>query len=348
MSEESMNKELFFKRSLLGLSALFLCGVGVLECVPADAQDASAIKADKNRFFSLPPTPWADAKEALNSRKASSKPHYMGISSKEDLSEFWPTHYKSNKYSYYDRLKKFYPGTALGANEMRITFLGSMIPPARRAQSEMSIYVEVGWVVEKDGSAHPLDQFVFDCGAGVVGNYDAMLVPYNRMDKIFITHIHGDHIGDLGHIYGFGPSQGRFSPLYVWGPGPSNIQWTEPSEYNPSPKTLGKFDDGMNVYCQMLRASLRWHTESQSFLGSSYASYTPPSKDDWYLPCEPVPVKDPRAAYDDRYNQPDYVDSPTDAYALVPFELDWTKNGSGTDQNGNPDNIAYWNKTTGV
>jgi hypothetical protein len=31
------------------------------------------------------------------------------------------------------------------ADEMRITFMGSTIPPTRRAQQMMSILVEVGW-----------------------------------------------------------------------------------------------------------------------------------------------------------------------------------------------------------
>ena len=73
MSEECVNKVLFFKRSLLGLPALFLCCMGVLECFPVNAQNASAIKVGKDRILSLPPTPWANEKEALNSRKASSK-----------------------------------------------------------------------------------------------------------------------------------------------------------------------------------------------------------------------------------------------------------------------------------
>ena len=42
-------------------------------------------------------------------------------------------------------------GTRLEPDEMRITFLGSVIPPVRRAQEEMSIFVEVGWDKFADG-----------------------------------------------------------------------------------------------------------------------------------------------------------------------------------------------------
>ena len=104
--------------------------------------------------------------------------------------------------------------------------MGSGFPPPRRAQQMMSVFVEVGW---NDKTQMPLDQFVFDCGAGVVSNYGAMNVGYGRMDKVFIAHLHGDHMSDLTHIYCFGPSADRKSPLYVWGPSRSNFAWTDPN-----------------------------------------------------------------------------------------------------------------------
>ena len=265
-----------------------------------------------------------------------------------DLDEFYPTRDKTDRYSYFEKLKAFTPGTRLAENEMRITFLGSMIPPVRRAQQEMSIFVEVGWVVDDEGNGKPLDQFVFDCGSGVCANYGAMGIPYGRMDKIFLCHLHGDHMSDLSHIYCFGPSAGRYSPLYVWGPSASGITYYDPDydENNPDPAhVFGPYDDGLTTYCQMLRAANRWHSESFSFQNTSYASYEKPST--WGISI-PDPVQDPRAPYNPRYQQIDYVDSPLDGYALVPIELDWTK--CGKDENGNPtpDNIAYHNSDTKV
>ncbi len=253
-----------------------------------------------------------------------------GGSCADDPSSFWPSHYKNNTYSYFNKLPKFTPGTPLDANEMRITFLGTDIPPVRRAQQEMSIFVEVGWN-EKTGK--PLDQFVFDCGSGVVANYGAMGIGYDRMDKVFICHLHGDHMSDLNHIYCFGPSAGRYSPLYVWGPSASGVSYTDPEG-----KSYPLYDDGTNTFCQMLRPALRWHSESFSFQNTSYASCTLPTKESWGLPCDPIPVGDGTSEADSR----------TDGYALVPIELDWTKNGSGMTPDGKPDNIAYWNKDTGA
>jgi ribonuclease Z len=87
---------------------------------------------------------------------------------------------------------------------LRITFLGTSLVP-RLNQECNSVFVEVG-----SG-----DQFVFDCGSGVVAKYNAMGIPFSRMDKIFLSHLHGDHMDDLTHIYCFGPSLDRKSPLYV-------------------------------------------------------------------------------------------------------------------------------------
>jgi ribonuclease Z len=233
-----------------------------------------------------------------------------------------------NQYSYFESLGLFNPYdpntkttiAPLGENEMRITFMGSCVPPVRRAQQMMSIFVEVGWDSRRE---RPLDQFVFDCGSGVCANYGAMNVGFGRMNKIFLTHLHGDHASDLSHIYCFGPSGDRKSPLYVWGPGPSGVQ--SPAWGDNPPRY---YDDGTNAFCENLRRAWRWHSESFSFETTSYKGYIPPTRESWGLPHDPVPVDD---------------DPPNEGYALVPIQLKWWKYGK---RRG--DNIAYWNKKTGV
>lgn len=61
----------------------------------------------------------------------------------------------------------------------------------------------------------------------------------------------------------------------------------------------------------MIRAAMRWHSESFSFQNMSYAGYDPTSiKALWGLPVDPVPVKDPRASYQggERFNEPEYME----------------------------------------
>jgi ribonuclease Z len=225
-----------------------------------------------------------------------------------------------------DSLPPFFPGKEpLSPIEMRITFLGTSCIP-RLAQECNSIFVEVGG--GKNGEA--LDQFIFDCGTGVVAKYNALGIPMRKMDKIFLTHLHGDHMSDLTHIYCFGPAQDRKSPLYIWGPGPSGL--TDPVNshvYN---------DDGLNMFCQKFRDMMRWHTESFSFGSTADNDYDPPTQADWGLPVKPVPVV-PTIGPPDPTNENGYA---VDGYSIVPIELDWTKKGD------KDDNIAYQNAATGV
>jgi ribonuclease Z len=230
-----------------------------------------------------------------------------------------PTYQATNTYTYFQGLEPFNPNTALETNEMRITFMGSMIPlPVRRAQAEMSVFVEVGWIPDpKDYYYHgrAVDQFVFDCGAGVSANYAASVVGFRRMDKVFINHLHGDHMSDLIHLYCFGPSGDRKSPLYVFGQGPSGV------ESPPDSKIF--YDDGVSNFCAMARNACRWHSESFSFQPTRYTNYVAPTRESWGLPVDPVPVSD---------------DLSDDAFAMIPITLNWTNIGG----------VAYHNQDTRV
>ena len=226
--------------------------------------------------------------------------------------------YKSNAtYSYYyQQLQPFKLPTPLASNEMRITFMGSMIPlPVRKAQAEMSVFVEVGWQEDPNDAYYhgrAVDQFMFDYGCGVSANYAAASVGFRRMDKLFINHLHGDHMSDLIHLYCFGPASDRKSPLFVFGQSASGV---------PDPATGAVYDDGVSNFCAHVRSACRWHSESFSFLPTGSTNLTFPTKERWGLPVDPVPVSN---------------DSTNDAYAMVPIELKWDAIGG----------IAYNNPTT--
>jgi ribonuclease BN (tRNA processing enzyme) len=92
-------------------------------------------------------------------------------------------------------------------DEMRVTFMGTA-PMIRPGQANTSIFVELG-----NG-----DSFIFDIGEGAVANYIAAGVPLNKMNNIFITHLHVDHFGSLPYVYAFGAWSGRWhEPLRVFG-----------------------------------------------------------------------------------------------------------------------------------
>ena len=232
----------------------------------------------------------------------------------------------TQQYTYFENLKTFTPGTPLEDDELRITFVGSGFPPPRRAQAEMSVFVEVGpWTVDSAGYGQATDSFLFDIGSGAFTNTTALNISPAKLDKVFISHLHGDHMGDLPHLYWFGPSSDRKAPLFVFGPSASGVP--TPEKWGSAPAGT-VYDDGTRAMCEHLRSMMRWGTESFSFQTTS----TPDSKGvkgvDFWVP-------DTRGAVGD--------DPAADGYAIVPVELDWTKSGEQAD-----DNIAYRNDKTGV
>jgi ribonuclease Z len=103
----------------------------------------------------------------------------------------------------------YFPNTEpLGEDEMRVIALGTGTPNFRRAQASASWLVELG-----NG-----DKFLFDIGTGSIANLAALEIPYTYLDKIFISHLHVDHIGDLDAMFIGGWVSNRTVPLKVWGP----------------------------------------------------------------------------------------------------------------------------------
>jgi ribonuclease Z len=97
---------------------------------------------------------------------------------------------------------------ALGADEMRVVACGTGMPLPRRSQAAACFLVELG-----NG-----DKFLFDIGPGSVSNLGCLQVPYDDLDKVFLTHLHTDHVGDLSALWAGGWVGGRHGPLRVWGP----------------------------------------------------------------------------------------------------------------------------------
>ena len=103
----------------------------------------------------------------------------------------------------------YYPNTEeLGADEMRVIACGTGMPTTRAAQAAACFLVELG-----NG-----DKFIFDIGSGSAERISSLQIPYDYLDKIFIGHLHADHIGSLAEIFIGGALMGRQKPLRIWGP----------------------------------------------------------------------------------------------------------------------------------
>ncbi len=123
----------------------------------------------------------------------------------------------------------------LAENEMRITTIGSGNPPVRRGQASTSWLVELG-----NG-----DYFIFDVGGGTVPALWSLRIPLASLDKLFVTHLHLDHVGGILNLW---DSMGwaRNTPLHVWGASGSTPEL------------------GVAAFVDHIQKAALWHTRSKT------------------------------------------------------------------------------------
>ena len=109
-----------------------------------------------------------------------------------------------------ERARGFYAPNSedLRPDEMRLIACGTGMPTARPKQAASCWLLELG-----NG-----DKFIFDIGTGSAERLSALQIPYNYLDKVFLSHLHTDHFGDLDALFVGGALAGRQKPLRVWGP----------------------------------------------------------------------------------------------------------------------------------
>jgi ribonuclease Z len=133
--------------------------------------------------------------------------------------------------------RTYFPGTEkLGANEMRVTALGTGMPNQSPSNVAASFLVELG-----NG-----DSFLFDLGTGATDRLAGLEVDYSKLDKVFASHLHTDHVGDVGALWVGGWLNGRYTPLHVYGPSGS------------SPEL------GTKVHIDHIRAAWAWDVTSRA------------------------------------------------------------------------------------
>ena len=103
----------------------------------------------------------------------------------------------------------YFPGTeALAPDEMRLIACGTGMPTARESQAASCWLLELG-----NG-----DKFLFDGGTGSAARIASLNIPYEYLNKIFISHLHTDHFGDFSAYFVGGWLAGRQGPLHIYGP----------------------------------------------------------------------------------------------------------------------------------
>ena len=103
----------------------------------------------------------------------------------------------------------YFPNTELlGDDEMRVTALGTGMPNQTRAAVSISYLVELG-----NG-----DKFLFDMGSGSMANLFSLRPDFSKLDKVFASHLHIDHVGDFMGLHIGGWLSGRYTPIHIYGP----------------------------------------------------------------------------------------------------------------------------------
>ena len=109
-------------------------------------------------------------------------------------------------------------GTPANAQSMeklfKVTLLGTGAPPPIQTRASYSLLIEAGG-----------QQIIIDAGrrsfqriADALGPGPKVRGKINFLDKIFVTHLHSDHIQGIPDILTTGFQFGRKGPLQVWGP----------------------------------------------------------------------------------------------------------------------------------
>lgn len=103
----------------------------------------------------------------------------------------------------------YYPGTeVLAKDEVRVIACGTGMPEQRRGAASPCFVFEFG-----NG-----EKMIFDIGSGSMRNIASLMIPYEYLTKVFLSHLHTDHWGDLNALWAGGWTAGRPVPLEVWGP----------------------------------------------------------------------------------------------------------------------------------
>ncbi len=131
----------------------------------------------------------------------------------------------------------YFPNTeVLGPDEMRITALGTGMPNQTKAAVSISFLVELG-----NG-----DKFLFDIGMGAMSNLFSLRPDFSKIDKVFFSHLHVDHVGDFMGLHVGAWLSGRYTPLKVFGPSGSSDEM------------------GTKAYVEAMKSAYAWDLEGRA------------------------------------------------------------------------------------
>jgi ribonuclease Z len=123
----------------------------------------------------------------------------------------------------------------VAAPPLKVTILGSGAGPRVNLQRfGPSILVETSMG----------DKLLFDCGRGFAERLTEYGLSLGAIDKLFLTHLHSDHILSIPDLLLVGWLEGRKTPLQVWGPaGTKSMMDSMGKTFEFDIRVRGDFDD---------------------------------------------------------------------------------------------------------
>ena len=156
----------------------------------------------------------------------------------------------------------YYPGSEdLGPDEIRIVACGTGQPTVRPKQAAACWLVELG-----NG-----DKFLFDIGAQSMSRIVAQKIPMDYLDKIFIGHLHTDHMGDLPIMWTGGQKMNRTKPLRVWGPSGAKPELGIEAAIDGLKKFL--YWDDMTLKGRLDTRAMQWEVNEFDYQGVNQVIY---------------------------------------------------------------------------
>ena len=156
----------------------------------------------------------------------------------------------------------YYPGTEdLGPDEIRVTACGTGQPTVRPKQAAACWLVELG-----NG-----DKFLFDLGAQSMSRISALKIPMDYLDKVFIGHLHTDHMGDLPIFWTGGIKMNRTTPLRVWGPSGAKPELGIKAAIDGLKEFL--YWDDMTLVGRLDKRAMQWEVNEFDYQGVNQVVY---------------------------------------------------------------------------
>jgi ribonuclease Z len=93
---------------------------------------------------------------------------------------------------------------------VELVFLGTGAGTPSRQRNVTAIVLDL--LVENEA------YWLFDCGEGTQQQILRSSIKLSKLDKIFVTHLHGDHIFGIPGLLSTRANQGGITPFTVFGP----------------------------------------------------------------------------------------------------------------------------------